>query len=334
MIHRLPVGNVKEEWSGISPQELRGLVEGLRHREFCGYVELRWPDCEGALILSGEGRVFAVFQADAVDLRGPEALRHILARAERLHPRVRVVSLPHSLGPLLGSLSELQPLHTGLHTAFVDLGRLAARLVRDGWSGLVLLEGEGWWGFLPFGEEGDGALYYDGATVLGRDRQELIDQLVGVGAEVEVWVKPASVPRPVEFETPPPGRREEPELVPPAPSQPAPSEGGTLPTEGPPAPQPGPVEAEGPGWSAYEGSETFVLVPAVDPEDPENPPARELRERFGELGLELVRRLDGSRTLEEVRADLGRPATELEPILLYLQQRKWMARYFRRRGQR
>jgi hypothetical protein len=332
VIHRLPVGDVKEEWSGISPEELRGLVEGLRGREFCGYVELRWPDCEGALILSGDGRVFAVFQADAVDLRGPEALRHILLRAERLHPRVRVVSLPHSLGPLLGSLSELQPLHTGLHTAFVDLGRLTARLVRDGWSGLVLLEGEGWWAFLPFGEEGNGAVYYDGATVLGRDRQELVDQLVGVGAEVEVWVKPASAPRPVEFEAPPPAPPAE--AVPASPSPPPEAEAKAPAGPPPPTPGPGADEREAAGWSAYKGSETFVSVPAVDPEDPQNAPARELRERFGEMALELVRRLDGSRTLEEVRADLGRPATELEPILLYLQQRKWMARYFRRRGQR
>jgi hypothetical protein len=319
VIHRLPVGAVKEEWSGISSEELRALVDGLRQQEFCGYVELRWPDCEGALVLSGDGRVFAVFQADAVDLRGPEALRHIVHRAERLPARARVVALPHSLGPLLGSLSELQPLHTGLHTRFVDLQRLSARLAREGFSGMVVLEGEGWWGFLPFGDDGDGsAVYYDGATVMGRDRADLIDSVVGTGAEVEVWVNPSSAPRPVEFEHLPPT------AAGPEPAAPAPAE------TAPPAPPEPPALPE-PGWTAYKGSETFVVVPALSAEA-EAGPLAELRERFGDLAVELARRLDGTRTLEEVRAELGRPGAELEPILLYLQQRKWMARYFRRRG--
>lgn len=327
MIHRLPAGDVREEWSSISSAELRALADSLRRRDFCGYVELRWPDCEGALILSGDGKVFAVFQADAVDLRGPEALRHIVTRAERLHPRARVVALPHSLGPLLGSLSELQPLHTGLHTRFVDLDKLATRLVRDGFSGLLILEGEGWWAFLPFGEEGNGAVYYDGHTVLGRDRRELVDQLVGVGAEVEVWVSPAVPPSTVDLEAPPA------EAAPPPPPQPAPPAEEAAPAPPPPGPEEA-GEAPPADWSAYKGSDTFVVVPAVDVEDPECAPVRELRHQFGELAVELARRLDGTHTLEEVRRELGRSAQELEPILLYLHQRKWMARYFRRRGQR
>lgn len=325
MIHRLPAGDVKEEWGSIPPEELRALAESMRRGEFCGYLELRWADCEGALILPGDGKVFAVFQADAGDLRGPEALRHILARAERVHPSARVVALPHSLGPLLGSLSELEPLHIGLHTRFVDLEKLAARLVRDALSGMMLLEGEGWWAFLPFGEGENGAVYYDGTTILGRHRKELVDQLVGVGAEVEVWVSPAAPPRPVELET---------QLVPLARAvEPQPS----------PAPEPAPPPAPSPQeatelqparWASYQGSDTFVVVPAVDVEQPDCAPVRELRERFGQLAVELARRLDGTHTLEEVRQDLGCSAEELEPILLYLQQRKWMARYFRRRGQR
>ncbi|MCS7234805.1 MAG: hypothetical protein RMM30_02340 [Armatimonadota bacterium] len=322
MLHRLPVGDVKEDWSGISPAELRDLVEGLRRRDFCGYVELRWPDCEGALILSGDGKVFAVFQADAVDLRGPEALRHIVTRAGRVQPRARVVALPHTLGPLLGALSELQPLHVGLHTRFVDLERLAARLAREGFSGLVLLEGEGWWGFLPFGDDtnGNGAVYYDGSTVMGRQRGELIEGLVGVGAEIEVWVSPVAGPRPVEFEPP----ASEPEQAAATPSP--------APEQLPAPPQVEPTAAPQPGWQAYKGSETFVAVPALTEADEEGGPLGELRERFGQVAVELARRLDGTRTLEEVREELGRPCAELEPILLYLQQRKWMARYFRRRG--
>ncbi len=339
MIHRLPTGEVREEWSGITPGELRALVEALRGRDFCGYVELRWPDCEGALILSGDGRVFAVFQADAVDLRGPEALRHIMVRTERTHPRARVVSLPHTLGPLLGSLSELKPLHTGLHTRFVDLERLAARLVREGFVGMVLLEGDGWWGFVPFGEEGDGAVYYDGTTVMGRERRELIESLLGVGAEIEVWASPTAAPRPVEFE---PAPAEGPVQAPAAPGQaPAPPEPAVpAPSQRPGAQAPEPTvhpeaQAAAPEiWHAYKGSETFVAIPALLAEEQASEALGELRERFGELGVELARRLDGNRTLEEVREELGRPAAELEPILLYLQQRKWMARYFRRRGQR
>lgn len=328
MIHRLPTGDVKEEWSGISPGELRDLTEGLRRSDFCGYVELRWPDCEGALILSGEGKVFAVFQADAVDLRGPEALRHIVGRAARVHPRARVVALPHTVGPLLGSLSELQPLHTGLHTRFVDVERLAARLVREGFSGMVVLEGEGWWAFLPFGEDGNGAVYYDGTTVMGRDPRELVDSLVGVGAEIEVWVSPQPAPRPVEFEAPAAAREEGVALEVDSRASPRPEE----PHEAAPtAPEPSPVE-QGPGWQAYKGSDTFVVVPALAADAGESGPLLELRDRFGELAVDLARRLDGTRTLEEVRVELGRSCAELEPILLYLHQRKWMARYFRRRG--
>lgn len=324
MIHRLPAGEVKGEWGSISPEDLRALAESMRRREFCGYLELRWPDCEGALILPGDGKVFAVFRADAGNLRGSEALRYILARAERLHPSARVVALPHSLGPLLGSLSELEPLHTGLHTRFVDLEKLAARLLRDGLSGMVLLEGEGWWAFLPFGEgENGAAVYYDGTTLLGGHPKELVDQLVGVGAEVEVWVHPGTHAVPPELEAQGvPGSE---------PLEPQPSPGLA------PPPVPSPQEAPEPqpaGWAAYKGSETFVVVPAVDVEQPDCAPVRELRERFGQLAVELARRLDGTHTLEEVRRELGCSARELEPILLYLQQRKWMARYFRRRGQR
>jgi len=306
VLYRLPAGDVREEWSAISGEQLRILVEGLRGQDFCGYVELRWPDCEGALILSGEGQVFAVFQADAVDLRGPEALRHITSRMARVQPRARVVALPYTLGPLLGALSELQPLHMGLHTRFVDLERLSARLVRDGLSGLMVLEGDGWWGFLPFGEEGNGAVYYDGRTVMGEDRTKLIESLVGLGAQVEVWVRSSPAAQPVEFECP-----------------------AEVQEHSAPAPAPTPVE---PGWQAYRGSETFVAIPAlVEPPGPGGA-LQELRDRFGELGVELARRLDGTRTLEEVQTELGRSCAELEPILLYLQQRKWMARYFRRRG--
>ncbi len=328
MIHRLPTGDVKEEWSGISAGELRDLLEGLRRSEFCGYVELRWPDCEGALILSGEGKVFAVFQADAVDLRGPEALRHIVGRAGRVHPRARVVALPHTLGPLLGSLSELQPLHTGLHTRFVDLERLTARLVRERFSGMVVLEGEGWWAFLPFEEEGNGAVYYDGATVMGRDPRELVESLVGVGAQIEVWVSPPPAPRPVEFEAPAEAREETVAPEEDSHAAPRPQEAQAA---APAAPEPFSGEP-GPGWQAYQGSETFVVLPALAAEAAEGAPLLELRDRFGEVAVELARRLDGTRTLEEVRAELGRSCAELEPILLYLQQRKWMARYFRRRG--
>lgn len=337
MIHRLPVGAVREEWSGISSEELRALVEGLRQKDFCGYVELRWPDCEGALVLSGDGEVFAVFQADAVDLRGPEALRHILSRVGRLPPRARVVALPHTLGPLLGALSELQPLHTGLHTHFVDLQRLAARLAREGFSGMVLLEGDGWWAFLPFGDESNGAVYYDGTTVMGRDRAELIESVLGVGAEIEVWVNPLAAPRPVEFEevpaAPPGGQAPVPE-TPPREETTQPAE-PTVPPELS-APEPattiGPGAAPEPGWQAYRGSETFVVIPALSASEQGREPLSELQDRFGELAVELARRLDGTRTLEEVRAELGCTCAELEPILLYLQQRKWMARYFRRRG--
>jgi len=320
VIHRLPSGDVREEWSQISAAELQALVDGLRARDFCGYVELHWPDCEGALILAGNGRVFAVFQADAVDLRGPEALRHIVARAERLRPRARVVGLPHTLGPLLGALSELQPLHTGLHTAFVDLEKLAARLTREGFCGMVVVEGEGWWGFFPFGEDGNGAVYYDGTTVMGRSRQELIESLVGTGAEVEVWVNPSGSVPPVEFE----------------PSIQAPQQAPVEPVPEPPAtPVTSPsVEREPAAWQAYKDSDVFVLTPALRVEDPEDPHAAELEHQFGSLALEVARRLDGTRTLEALRTELDRSPAELEPILLYLQQRKWMARYFSRRGPR
>lgn len=318
MIHRLPTGDVREERTQISAAELQALVDGLRVRDFCGYVELHWPDCEGALILAGDGRVFAVFQADAVDLRGPEALRHIVLRAERLHPRARVVSLPHSLGPLLGALSELQPLHTGLHTAFVDLDRLSAKLTREGFCGMVVVEGEGWWGFLPFGEEGDGAVYYDGATVMGRSRQELIESLVGTGAQVEVWVNPTGSVRPVEFEP----RAST--------AEPATTEAAAPEPPGPPAP----AEPEVASWQAFKDADVFILTPALRLEDPQDPHSAELERQFGSLALEVARRLDGTRTLEALRGELGRSPAELEPILLYLQQRKWMARYFSRRGPR
>jgi hypothetical protein len=325
VIHRLPTGDVREEWSQISAGELQALVDTLRVRDFCGYVELHWPDCEGALILAGDGRVFAVFQADAVDLRGPEALRHLVARAERLRPRARVVGLPHALGPLLGALSELQPLHTGLHTAFVDLDKLAAKLSREGFCGMVVVEGEGWWGFLPFGEDGNGAVYYDGTTVMGRTREELVQGLVGAGAEVEVWVNPTGSVRPVEFEPSAPA------------AEPAALE--EMAPEAPPAspsaePAVAPEETEAASWQAYKDSDVFILTPALRVEDPQDPHAGELERQFGSLGLEVARRLDGTRTLEALRGELGRSPAELEPILLYLQQRKWMARYFSRRGPR
>jgi RNA polymerase sigma-B factor len=81
------------------------------------------------------------------------------------------------------------------------------------------------------------------------------------------------------------------------------------------------------GWQAFKGTDTFVIAPALRPDDPLSSPAVDLAETSGPLGLELARFFDGTHTLDQAAHSVGGEPEALERILLYLQQRKWVYRY-------
>jgi hypothetical protein len=323
MIRRLPTGEIREQHRGTSATKLQGIVDRLQQQGFCGWVELCWPDCEGVLLLPGDTRVFPVFLTGATTLRGQDAMRHIIARIEQRPADVQVNELPPAMGALLGTLSGLEPLHLGLHTSFVDVRRLARRLERDGFHGMVVVAGSGWWAFLPYDHSGRDGIYYDGLVTFQRDREDLIDGLATEGAEIDVWRAPDrndhSPGLPAEAL---PGREA---AVAAAPAMSAPGVGSPeeLPTE--------PSQAA--GWRAFKGTDTFIVGSALRPDDPSSSTKQEFVQACGPLSLEVARALDGTRTLDQVVQAVGAEAEAVEPILLYLQQRKWMYRYVSRRGQ-
>lgn len=322
MTRRLPTGEIREQHRSTSATKLRGIVERLQQQGFCGWVELRWPDCEGVLLLPGDTRVFPVFLTGATDLRGKDALRHIITRIEQRRADVQVNELPPAMGPLLGTLAGLEPLHLGLHTSFVDVRRLARRLERDGFRGMVVVEGSGWWAFLPYDRSGRDGVYYDGRVAFQRDREDLIDGLPADGAEIEVWRAPDRDSRPPGAASEAPPDQEAAEAQSPVAAIP----GAGLLEDLPTAP------AQAAGWRAFEGTDRFIVAPGLRPDALSNSTGQELAQACGPLSLEVARVLDGTRSLDQVAQAVGAEPEAVEPILLYLQERKWMYRYISRRG--
>ncbi|MDR5684090.1 MAG: hypothetical protein QN163_08705 [Armatimonadota bacterium] len=318
MIRRLPSGTLREQHRSTSATKLHGIVERLQDQGFCGWVELRWPDCEGVLILPGDMRVLAVFQGGGTDVRGQDAMRQIIGRLEQRRADVQIIELPLPLGPLLGALSGLEPLHTGLHTAFVDLRRLVRRLERERFRGMVVVEGPGWWAFLPCNGGGSAGVYYDGHAAVHRPRGELIDSVADAAAEIEVWAAPYHEPTPAQAPT-------EAAADEATPQAPTPEEGTAA--DGPPATPP----AAAGTWHTFRGADTFIVAPALRPDDPSNPAAAELVGACGPLALELARVLDGTHTLDQAVEAVGGAPETVEPILLYMRERKWIYRYVSRR---
>jgi hypothetical protein len=91
----------------------------------------------------------------------------------------------------------------------------------------------------------------------------------------------------------------------------------------PEAAQAEPQPATGDRWASFRGEEVFLAAANVDPAS--------VRDALGPLAAEVIRLLDGTRSLDEILQAVGRPPGEVEPILLSLQRRRWIYRYIRRR---
>ncbi len=284
MLERFPAGRVRERHSVLDASKIHELVQRLREQSFTGIVVLRWPDAEGVLTLVPQGELGAFFEAAGTLLHGPDALQHILRLVDRRRAEAEVVELPSQLGPILHRLSGAEVLHRGLSTEFIDLVRLARRLLDEGFRGLVVVHGPDWWAFLLF-PDGERALYYDREAASERERTSLLGEIASHPAEIDVWVSRA------------------PEVA-----------------------QAEPQSATGERWTSFRGEEVFLAAANVDPAS--------VREVLGPLAAEIIRLLDGTRRLDEVLQAVGRPAGEVEPILLSLQRRKWIYRYVRRQGSR
>lgn len=257
-----------------------------------------WPEGLAVVVEATGGRGAAVLDADG--WRQGEAA-DVFPDGPPANASRHTLSVPTWLSE---QLLEHTVLHAGLHTDFVKLDRLAARLRTDGGQHVLLV----------LGERPAAAVVTDGRVVpvgpVGPDGPP--SSLDGASGWVVVLTGPVVLPPPAH----------------PA----APSEDTAAPDARPAAP--GPRGASGPGVPAARdtergpGDERFVAARGATHLDPET--AAAVRAAGGETALAVLALLDGSRTVAEVAAEIGRSADEVSAAVRVLVARRLVFRYVSR----
>ncbi len=188
MLEQLPPGRVLERRLLRSVMGLHELVAHLQRRTFHGLLRLRGQNWEAAFLLEGGDPRSALLETETGIGGGQEAMRRILRAVEEGPTEVEVVELPSSLMPILRQMAEGSLLHRDLSTEFIRLPALSERLEQEGFRGVVVVRGTGWWAFLPF--PGTRALYYDREATGEREREELVSEIAHLPAEIDVWAAP------------------------------------------------------------------------------------------------------------------------------------------------
>ncbi len=189
MLERLPTGRVRDRRTLTSVLGLHELLAYLRKRTFWGLVCLRGGDGEAALLVEAGDPVSALFEAGGTLVRGQEALRHVLRMVDGGLGEAEAVELPQPLVSLLRQMADAELVHRDLSTEFIRLPSLHDRLLREGFRGVVVVRGTGWWAFLPF-PGGAQALYYDREAAGERERHALLSEIASLPAEIDVWARP------------------------------------------------------------------------------------------------------------------------------------------------
>ncbi|MDR7568065.1 MAG: hypothetical protein QN143_06800 [Armatimonadota bacterium] len=185
MLERIPVGRTVERRVLPSAGELQELLAALRGQTFHGVVRLRGPDWEAALVVEAGGSPSALFEAGSALVQGQEATRKILRLLEGGSAEAEVGELPPSVVSILRQVAEARLLHRALSTEFIRLASLQDRLLQEGFRGVVVVRGTGWWAFLPL--PASQGLYYDREAASERDLAGLISEIARLPAEIDVW---------------------------------------------------------------------------------------------------------------------------------------------------
>jgi|FaiFalDrversion3_1042247.scaffolds.fasta_scaffold00103_2 hypothetical protein len=188
MLERLPSGRAVERRLLPSASEMQELLAALRGQTFHGVVRLRGPDWEAALVVEAQEAPSALFEAGRVLVQGPEATRQILRLLEGGNAEAEVTALPPPVVSILRRMAEGHLLHRDLSTEFIRLASLHPRLLQEGFQGVVVIRGTGWWAFLPL--PGSRALYYDREAASEREASGLVSELAPLPAEIDIWRAP------------------------------------------------------------------------------------------------------------------------------------------------
>ncbi|MDR7416837.1 MAG: hypothetical protein QN193_08500 [Armatimonadota bacterium] len=185
MLERLPVGRTVERRLLPSASEMQELLAALHGQTFHGVVRLRGPDWEAALVVQAQETPSALFEAGRILVQDPEATRQILRLLEEGNAEAEVMALPPPVVSILRRMTRGQLLHRDLSTEFIRLASLHHRLLQEGFQGVMVVRGTGWWAFLSL--PASQALYYDREAASERDPAGLVSELALLPAEIDIW---------------------------------------------------------------------------------------------------------------------------------------------------